>query len=66
MFIQWTFILASCRANSTIQEGCGDGNGCYGSVSSYVCDCSARGWKDGDNSQECIQRKFSFRVSNDF
>ena len=53
-------LLASCRANQTAMDYCGDGNTCLGSVSSYVCVCEAPGWKlNPSNYKECMEGTIS-------
>ena len=39
---------------------CGDGNTCFGSVSSYVCVCEALGWRlNPSNYKECMEGTIS-------
>ena len=53
-------LLASCRANQTAMDYCGDGNTCLGSVSSYVCVCEAPGWRlNPSNYKECMEGTIS-------
>ena len=52
------FFLASCRTNASVLEGCGEGNSCFGSVESYICDCSAPGWRaDPSNVKVCVEHQ---------
>ena len=56
-------LLASCRANQTAMDYCGDGNTCLGSISSYVCVCEAPGWKlNTSNYKECMEGTISFSL----
>ena len=47
---------ASCRANQTAMDSCGDKNTCFGSSSSYICVCEEPGWTLNPNDyKECIE-----------
>ena len=57
--IYFSFLTASCVANDTAMQRCGEANTCKGSASSYVCICDGKGWKlNPVDAQECLEGIF--------